>query len=65
MELEEEVQLVRTYSHRFDGAFFRLLGDALEWADESQKCAIKNTFPEWWERCLRNTKMLKDRGYPI
>jgi len=65
MNLEEEAIVVRKYSGRYDRAFFRLIGSALEWADFDDISAIKNAFPEWWLRCLQNAKLLEERGRPL
>ena len=63
--LKEEAIIVRRYATRYDGFFFRTMGGLLELADNEQTSAIKNAFPEWWSRCIRNTRLLEQRGIPV
>lgn len=61
----DEAEIVRLYSKQYDGAFYSAIGSALEYGLPEEIETIKNAFPEWWSRCLANTKLLEERGIPL
>jgi hypothetical protein len=62
MTIGDEAVIISKYSQKFDGSFYRLLGEAALIGHDGERIAIKMAFPEWWERCLVNTLRLKKRG---
>lgn len=64
-KVTSEAIIVLKYSKRYEGSFYRTLGAALEYALPNEQQLIKDAFPEWWERCLRNTNLLISRGVVI
>lgn len=65
MCIKAEANIVRLYSKRYNGSFYRTLGASLEHALPHELTIIRNAFPEWWQRCLDNTKLLEARGIPL
>ena len=62
MDIKDEVLIVVRYSRKYDGAFYRHIAEAVDLGLDNEKKAIKDAFPDWWARCLRNTEVLNKRG---